>query len=479
MIHPNCRALIILLAWLLVFPPEAPTQAQGDDTCPALVERAFAALDAACGDLPRGSACLAAGPASALPLSGLTPPVFSSPGDRFDVTVLDSLHLGPTDLAADAYGLARLRLQADLPADLPVLYADLLLMGEARLAPGGVRTPAQLPVTPGGALNVREGPSTRDRILGQLAGGESVMANGRLDDFSWLRITYQDRYAWVFTDLVTPAGDLARLDVVSPGEARVEYGPLQAFVLSSARADSLCAPMPESGLLIQTPPGVGEVRLRANGVDLWLDGVAFLQANVTNGLRVCGVAGVARLVAANGAQQVFPGSCVAVPLDDQLLAADGPLPPEPFDASAALGRAWDALSRPVEPAPPLTAGQLAALAVVPRAGQWTATFAPGSLTCPNAFASPVDLSASNGVYTLTFTPDGARAEQVIDRRDPPLPFTRTEPDAYTSVIDTGEGVIEARRWQVLGPDRLAGALTISFPDGCLMQAGFTLVYGAE
>ena len=68
------------------------------------------------------------------------------------------------------------------------------------------------------SLNIREGPSLQDRIVGAAAPNALLRASGRNGDHSWLRIETADGGAkgWVFADLTeTLSGSVSSLPAVS------------------------------------------------------------------------------------------------------------------------------------------------------------------------------------------------------------------------------------------------------------------------
>ena len=71
-----------------------------------------------------------------------------------------------------------------------------------------------------GALNVRSGPSTRYRRLGQVYRGNRVQVTG--SNGAWLQISYRGQAAWVHGSYLSPAGS----------------GPAPTLSSSSARASS-------------------------------------------------------------------------------------------------------------------------------------------------------------------------------------------------------------------------------------------------
>lgn len=97
----------------------------------------------------------------------------------------------------------------------------LILIGDAlfpRATPTPTPVPQAAPSTLTGKaselLNVRAGPSTRNRILAQIDAGGTVNLTGRTANGQWLRVALADgRAGWVSALYVEVAGDVSKLPV--------------------------------------------------------------------------------------------------------------------------------------------------------------------------------------------------------------------------------------------------------------------------
>jgi hypothetical protein len=106
---------------------------------------------------------------------------------------------------------------------------------------------------------------------------------------------------------------------------------MQAFYFTSGIGDAPCAEAPDSGILIQTPKGVGEIRLRANNVDIRLGSTVYLQATPGDAMSVSVIEGHATLTAEGQTQIVPSGAVGRVPLDANGVASGSPEYPQPYD----------------------------------------------------------------------------------------------------------------------------------------------------
>lgn len=271
---------VVLLVASLALPIAAPVVAQGGDACPALVLAAVEAADAFCRETGRNQACYGHTLVEATSLDGARDASFRQPGDIREVVTLQAIQTAPLDAASGQWGIALMRIQASLPDTLPgqnvtiVLFGDALLSGEA-----GAEAPSTpIAVTATGSVNLRAGPSTTHAIVGTLAAGESTLADGRLAGGAWLRL---QSGAWVYAPLVTAEVDVSALPIVAGEE--VTYGPMQAFTFRTGLGDAACAEAPESGILIQTPSGAGQITLMFNGIEIQLGSTVALQGGAPDG----------------------------------------------------------------------------------------------------------------------------------------------------------------------------------------------------
>lgn len=169
------------------------------EACSALVEKALEAADAACLDTGRNEACYGNNLIELTPQANVRVESFNVPGDRITLSAVQSLKLNPLDEEAGTWGVALLRLQANLPDTLPGQNVTFLLFGDVQ-------------------------------IENAVESGDTSMT------------------------------------------------PMQAFYFTTGVGDAACEEAPESGLMIQTPVGAGEIVLNANGANITLGSTAFLQA---------------------------------------------------------------------------------------------------------------------------------------------------------------------------------------------------------
>jgi hypothetical protein len=345
--------------------------------CPTIVRDALEATDAACTGTGRNQACYGNISLRAEPQAGTAEFNFESPGDNVDVAGVRTLTLDPLDAAGDIWGVALMQLQANLPETLPGQNVTFLLFGDVEIR-NAVETntePVTLEAVSTGNVNVRSGPSTNDARISQLADGETVLVDGRTPDGAWLRIQLADGAAgWAAADLVTVADDVSLLVVTDP-LAPPPLNPMQAFYFKTGVGDAPCEEAPDSGILIQTPAGVGQISLTVNAVDIQLGSTAYLQAQ-PDGEMTVNVVENQGTVSSQGVTRFVPaGTRVRVPLDPNLAADGPPSEPEPYDNTDLAALPVGSMPRAVPVAPALTQAQIDALAsnALPTSGTWRFT----------------------------------------------------------------------------------------------------------
>src|SRR5215470_6617299 len=113
--HPQLIGWVLLGVVLF-----APVVAATDfSNCSELVQTALEATNNVCDATSRNSACYGHVKLQAEPQPGFGPFKFDAAGDKVSVAHLNSLSLSPMDMTTGTWGVALLRLQADIPDDKP------------------------------------------------------------------------------------------------------------------------------------------------------------------------------------------------------------------------------------------------------------------------------------------------------------------------------------------------------------------------
>jgi uncharacterized protein YraI len=385
---------ILFLTVFCLISTSIMTAAQ-DDTCPTIVQTALANVDELCSDTARNEACYGSLTLTAEAQPDAVDFAFDAPGDIANVADIQSLTLSPMDESTGEWGVSLMRLQANLPDTLPGQNVTVLLFGDVEIKP--VQSPPEISVTVGAenSVNVRSGPSTNDSVVGALAAGTTAAANGRNAAGDWLRVRIPDGgLGWVFAELVS--GDASTLDVVSADDSA--FTPMQAFYFQSGIGDAPCAEAPDSGILIQTPKGLGQIALTVNEVNISLGSTAYLQAQPGDVMTISVLEGQATVSAFDVTQTVPAGSQATVPLDENLAASGPPTETQPYIEDDLQTLPVDVLPSSVESDVPVS--ETTASEPVSSSGVCTVT-APGAVNLRSgpgtAYAAAGGIDAGNSV----------------------------------------------------------------------------------
>ncbi|MBZ0293202.1 MAG: hypothetical protein K8L99_11610 [Anaerolineae bacterium] len=123
------RPALLLFVLLAVVPVLVAQSA----SCPAIVQAALDVADQLCQPTGRNQACYGNISLVADAQPGASMFKFDDAGDIVDVSLLHSLRTMPLDVETGTWGIAILRLQANLPATLPGQNVTFLLFGDAEI----------------------------------------------------------------------------------------------------------------------------------------------------------------------------------------------------------------------------------------------------------------------------------------------------------------------------------------------------------
>lgn len=280
-------------SFLFVLLALAVTRAAAQADCPAIVEQALNTVDTFCQTAGRNQACYGNLALQAEPQPGVRAFRFEQVGDMVNVADLQSLRLSPMDEETGAWGVALMRLQANLPETLPGQNVTFLLFGDVEIV------------------------------------------NATLPDDD-------------------------------------THTPMQAFFLRTGIGDAACEEAPDSGLLVQTPEGVGEVGFTVNGVDVAMGSTVFFQSGGESELNIAAVEGAAytnrggdrRVILAGtqtrfAPQDLMPAPAAAAPPVSSGSGTPPPVVGQPYDADQLRALPLRLLERRVAIHPPLTRDQVA------------------------------------------------------------------------------------------------------------------------
>jgi hypothetical protein len=327
-----------------------------DNQCPVLVETALNAADELCTTIGRNQACYGHVAIDAEPRPNTPSFSFEQAGDVVDVSSLQRLQLSPMDTLNGAWGVAVMRLQANLPDTLPGQNVTMLVFGNTAIENLGIPiTALDATIVTGddSSANLRVGPFDNAGIIGSLPQQTTVRVTGRSADNLWLLVSLPDDSlsGWIAADLLQLAGSIDTLNVVEPGAA--QYGPMQAFYLRTGVGDPLCREAPADGILVQTPAGSEAVNLVINQVEVTFGSTIYFRAQPGSEMTISLVEGAAQVEQGTQTRPMLAGGRVRIPVDENLNPVGEPSAYEPYDLTVLAPLPVNHLERPVEIAPPV------------------------------------------------------------------------------------------------------------------------------
>jgi hypothetical protein len=475
------KPMIRTVVWCLLLLSVTQALAQGVD-CPSIVQSALTATDQVCNSTGRNQACYGNLNLQAVPQPGVSDLNFSKPGDLVDVGKVESLNLSPLDPTGQTWGVALMKLQANLPDTLPGQNVMFLLFGNVEIEnavqpataqPTAAAEPSSavtLSASVNGIAPFMESLTDTGTTPKMLSNGTKVTIDGRYSMAQMLHVQLADGTGgWVPAAVLTVKGDTSTLPEMNPlegiapppaTEAAPQQSPMQAFYFKTGANDAPCAEAPDSGILIQTPEGSGKINLTMNGVDIQLGSTAYVQAaqqaSNTYQLDVNIVEGDG-LVSSQGVTRDVPaGTRVSVPLKEENnhLTTDGaPGDVEPYDNAALAALPVGHLQRKITVAPALTADAIAALAasLTPVPGPWhySQQKPVAGAGCPAELVGAMAAMSVTPSGTVTMPEGPFDLQALLATNNAQLPgnptFSNPEPGRYVMESSEGGGSV---RWEL-------------------------------
>jgi uncharacterized protein YraI len=476
MIVEACVKRLSTFIWAFVLMMVAPVliDAQATD-CPTTVKNALDATNNVCSTTGRNQACY--GNINLAVESQADAPsfTFTKPGDLVSVDGIKTLTLSPLDANANTWGVALMKIQANLPDTLPGQNVVFVLFGDVQMD-NAVEATLTLDVTAKQTANVRQAPSTTATVVTSLKGGTALVADGRSEDSSWLRVHSADLtvQGWISAPLVKTVGDLNTLSVVSADAAHVS--PMQAFHFKTGLSDAPCSAAPDSGILIQTPKGAGKITLTANDVQITLGSTAYFQAQASGFMTISVVEGQGAVTAAGTTMNVPAGTRVRVPLDNTLSPSGTPIGPEPYEDAHLAVLPIGLLTETITTAPALSANAIATAAaeIQPLPGIWTSS--------ADVVNASIECGIASGQNTLKTTFTGVESPydlaQIISLSGQRVPLSDLNPthQGNTYTVDYDDGTIQTHmEVKVLSTTLMQrdSVTTAKSPQGCVTTVSGT------
>jgi hypothetical protein len=191
------------------------------------------------------------------------------PGDIVNVADVQHLQLASMSLDDETWGIALMRIQANLPDTLPGQNVTFLVFGDVEIT-NVVENAIELPVTTVSGVNVRLQPTTNaDNVITTLSTGQEVIANGRLADNSWIRIKLGDNdnneTGWVSASFLQSVnGDFNTLPVTDTATENIVELPVTATTGANVREQPTIASNNVIGGLMRDQEVIANGRLADN-----------------------------------------------------------------------------------------------------------------------------------------------------------------------------------------------------------------------
>lgn len=352
-----------ITCFVLLFLFIAPTLAQSDD-CPAMVESALKSVGDMCAVTGVNQACYGNRSLLAEPQPEVEGFAFSQPGDLARVATLRSLKLDAFDLGNREWGVALMRLQANIPDTLPGQSVTFVLFGDVQLE-NQVQTPPAPVITLTANRDLLGMPQTDGPVVGTVRAGEQAYVLNRSVDGRWWRVervASENTIGWIAAEQ-TDMSDVPVFDVDMPA-------PMQVFSLRTGVSGVRCAAAPEDGLLVQSPGENIQIDLTVNDVKIRLGSTALLRSQASSELTVSVLEGKGQVEALGQTVEVPAGSWVKVPMDENLEPTGFINPPTGYNTNTLDNLPVTLLERPIEIAPPAGSEAGASLCVSNPNGAW-------------------------------------------------------------------------------------------------------------
>lgn len=348
--------LLVSVSTLTAQDNQDSNEESGD--CPSLVNQALNAADQLCEDTGRNQVCYGNVDLTATPQETVQNFSFEQVGDITDVTDLASLRLSPMDEEAGEWGIALMRLQANIPDTLPGQNVTFVLFGNVQL------------VNQVSEEDVQEG----------------------------------------------------------------KFRPMQSFYLTTGIGDARCREAPDSGMLVQTPKGVGEVNFVINEVEVQMGSTVLFQAENDQNLKVSALEGAASVNSQQqGAYPVVAGTRFNLNIQ-RAGRRIIPIPelPEPYELERMQALPIGMLERSIEIRQPLSKTELNTLYERLETGEppcGEAPFPPCDNLPAEAGGNPCVLPNADGERPEGVSPDRPLCEVGEQLAPEVTPESTPEPDA--------------------------------------------------
>src|SRR5579859_6398146 len=173
--------------------------------CPALVKQAIDTVGSECSKAGRNKLCYGNSTIHAEFQPGAANVTFQSPGDMVDVSQIKQFTLGGMDTATNTWGVAEMKIKADLPNTDPTQAVTMILFGNVQLSDATAdANQAVLTETPGAIARQNQYATATANAINQQATRQAATAT---------KITALEQTATARAQTPTPTGTISALRV--------------------------------------------------------------------------------------------------------------------------------------------------------------------------------------------------------------------------------------------------------------------------
>src|ERR1041385_2983885 len=181
------RSLRVIVYFFLVVLCMVIVPVLAQDDCPALVQSAIKAVGDLCAATGLNQACYGNLSLKAEAQADVSSLVFDKPGDVARVANLKTLRVDPFDDVKKEWGVALMRLQANIPDTLPGQSVSFLVFGDVQLTNKVASTDSPSVTLTSNTVLLGD-PQDSTSIVGGLASGDKVFALSQSADKQWVRV---------------------------------------------------------------------------------------------------------------------------------------------------------------------------------------------------------------------------------------------------------------------------------------------------
>ena len=304
--HLQQLLFICLLLWAMGM-MTAPTLAQSDATCEAIVQNAWQTTHTNCQLVRLNQVCY--GNANVLTTARTASSLsLTQPGQVGSGVEFQSILASGYNQASRHYGVSLLTIPTNTNDRTTLqVYGNALL--ENLTAPL-----VELPFTVGTLGNIHITPSMSSQVIASMVSGDSLIGLGRVEvsGMEWIKMVSKFGSGWVPAFVVKETALVGSLSALSYEAVETQSLTRMKLTLAS-KDDRPCANVPDSGLFIQVP---NSTLLELNGVKLVIDRTvtAWVQAVPNNTIDIYALQGVLSVESAGVAVSVSAGQFTTVPL---------------------------------------------------------------------------------------------------------------------------------------------------------------------